>query len=101
MHWFFLHSKYHKNNRTYKNYIGKWKYDAVSAEDLFEKVLKIIPLVASKRFPVAKFTNIANVFTGEKLIVVYCFPFGITPDNIGKILTEKGFKNIYWSSKKL
>jgi len=96
----YLHSKYHKENKTYRNYTGKWKYDAVSEEELFEKVCKIIPLVASKKFPVAKFTNIANVLSGEKLIVVYCFPFGPSPREVKNILTRQGLKNIYWSSNK-
>ncbi len=100
LHWFFLYSRYHKENYNYKRHIGKWKYDATSSRDLLEKVLIILPIVASGMFPVAKFTNLANVFSGEKKIVVYCFPFGPSPYETGGILKEKIGDGIYWGSKK-
>ena len=98
MHWFFLHSRYHKEQFNYKKHIGKWKYDAVSFEDLLARVLVLMPSVAAGDLPVVKFTNIPNVTSGEKLIVVYCFPFGPGPEQARDILIEKIGPEIYWGS---
>ncbi|MFC1857701.1 hypothetical protein ACFL9U_06680, partial [Thermodesulfobacteriota bacterium] len=38
IHWFFIHSKYHKRNFNYKKHIGKWKYYATSYTDFYDKV---------------------------------------------------------------
>ncbi len=99
-HWFFLHSKESKKNFNTKRHIGKWKYDARSVENLFLIAEAILPLVASGDFPVAKFTNIANVFSGEKLIVVYCFDFGLTPMETGSLFREVAGEGVYWGSER-
>lgn len=100
IHWFFLYSKYHREQFNYKKHIGKWKYDAISVKDLLDKVLNLLPSVASGDLPVVKFTNIPNVNTGEKLIVAYCFPFGPSPAQAKDILAEKIGTGIYWGSFK-
>lgn len=97
-HWFFLHSKKAKEQFNTKRHSGKWKYDATSVEDLIHKAKAILPLVASGDFPVAKFTNIANVFSGEKLIVVYCFNFGHSAKETGDIFSEAVGEDVYWGS---
>ena len=99
MHWFFIHSKYHKKNFQYKKHIGKWKHYATSDESLYDNVFKLIPLVAEGKLPVVKFTNTGNVFTGEKTIVVYCFPFGPTPKDAESILIDTIGKTFFWGSK--
>lgn len=99
IHWFFLHSRYHKENFDCKKHIGKWKYDASSPEDLIEKALKVLPFVAKGDFPVVKFTNLPNVFSGEKQIVFFCFPFGPSPKEAQVLLEEKMKVNVYWGSK--
>lgn len=98
LHWFFLHSKYHKENYNNKKHIGKWKYNATSTEDLFEKIKIILPLVASRQLAVSKFTNLANVFNNEKLIVVYCFSFGLSAKCIGDLLNDRIGDGVYWGS---
>ncbi len=75
-HWFFLHSEYYKKKYTCNKHIGKWKYQATSYEDLIEKISIILPIVAHNKISIAKLTNVGNVFSGEKLLLVYCFPFG-------------------------
>lgn len=100
IHWFFMHSKYHKENFDYKKHINKWKYDASSPEDLIEKALTVIPFVAKGDFPVVKFTNLPNVFSGEKQIVFFCFPFGPSPIKAQKLLKEKMRIDVYWGSEK-
>jgi len=97
IHWFFLHSKFHKENYNYKKHIGKWKYDAPSGDKLFHAVKELIPAVARKVLPVVKFTNTGNVLTGERLIVAYCFPFGPEPLEVRNVLLGKGL-DIYWGS---
>lgn len=99
MHWFFIHSKYHKQNFQYKKHIGKWKYCATSNKNLYDHVFKLIPLVAEGKLPVVKFTNTGNVFTGEKTIVVYCFPFGPTPKDAESFLIDTIGKTFFWGSK--
>ncbi len=99
-HWFFIHSNHHKRQYNCKNHIGKWKYYAISNQDLLTNVTKILPLIAQGKLPVAKFTNISNVFTDEKTIVVYCFPFQSDPLEIKNYLTKNGLKDIFWGSKK-
>lgn len=100
IHWIFLHSLYHKQNTNYKRHTGKWKYDADSQEDLIEKAKQVMPLVADRTFPVVKFTNLGNVFSGEMLLVVYCFPFGPQPAEAKRLLIEQGLNTIYWGSEK-
>jgi len=99
MHWFFIHSKYHKKNFQYKKHIGKWKHYGTSDKSLYDNVFKLIPLVAEGKLPVVKFTNTGNVFTGEKTIVVYCFPFGPTPKDAESILIDAIGKTFFWGSK--
>ncbi|MFC1812343.1 hypothetical protein ACFL03_06585 [Thermodesulfobacteriota bacterium] len=96
-HWFFLHSLYHKRKKMLKNPLGNWRYNATSTENLLEKTLKVIPVVASGKFPVVKFTNIGNVFSGERLIVIYSFPSGPDPYAIKEILMETIGNDISWS----
>ncbi len=98
IHWFFLYSKSLKEDKRYKKHIGKWKYHAVSPSDLFKNISQILPSVASATLPVVKFTNIANVFSGERLIVVYCFPTGPDPTEAKNILTSMGWCDFFWGS---
>lgn len=100
IHWFFLHSKYHRRNFSFKKHIGKWKYYATSYNDLYYKVYKVIPLVAEGKLPVVKFTNLCNVFSGEKMIVAYCFPFGPRPEETRDFLVNSIGDDIIWSSEK-
>ena len=100
IHWFFLHSRYHKQNFNYKKHIGKWKYFAISYQDLHDKVYRVIPLVAQGKLPVVKFTNLGNVFSGEKMIVAYCFPFGPSPEEARGFLVSSIGDEIIWGSKK-
>ncbi len=100
IHWFFLHSSFHKKYHKCKQYIGKWKYDALSYEDFFEKILKLLPSVAKGELPVVKFTNYPNVFSGEKKIVIYCFPDGSDPiESKKRLKTELGI-DVYWGSER-
>ncbi len=99
-HWFFLHSKYHKYKHGCKKHTGKWKYHAVSDQDLLTKVTKLLPFIAQGKLPVTKFTNIGNIFTDEKIIVIYCFPFSLNPLEIKNLLINEGINDIFWGSKK-
>ena len=99
IHWIFLHSRFHKKSGKSKHHIGKWKHDANSYEDLLDKILKIIPHVATGEFPVVKFTNYPNVFSGEKTIVIYCFPDCLNPVETRKILERETGIYVYWGSK--
>ena len=100
IHWFFLHSMSHKQREQWKRHAGKWKYRAHSREDLIEKACRLLPAVASGRLPVVKFTNVANVFTGEMLIVAYCFASGPGAEETKKTLLETIRGEIYWGSNK-
>ena len=102
LHWIFLHSKIFKfrPNINFRQHIGKWKYDASSADDLFEKVFMLLPYVAEDKLPVVKFTNIGNVFSGEKLIVVYYCPNSTPHKEIRQILYDKLKIPFYWGSDK-
>lgn len=100
IHWFFLHSKYHKRNFNYKRHIGNWRYCAASYKDLIDKVYRVIPLVAEGKLPVVKFTNLGNVFSGEKMIVAYCFPFGPSREEARNLLVNSIGEEIIWDSKK-
>lgn len=97
-HWFFLHSITHKDNFSFKHNFGKWKYHADSFDDLFDKASLLLPYVASGRLPVVKFTNIANVFSGEKQLVVYSFKFGLSPAEVGQIVKSEISDSAYWNS---
>jgi hypothetical protein len=97
-HYFFLHSSVHKNNFSFRHQYGNWKYDAESFENLFDMASKLIPYVASGKLPVVKFTNMANVFTGEKQLVVYSFPSGPAPPEVGEIVKREISEKIYWNS---
>lgn len=95
-HWFFLQSRRHKAKSGLKNYSGKWKYYAASADVFMESVFNLVPLVASGELPLVKFTNVANVFTGEKEIVAYCFPSGPAKAEAESILAGILGDGIVW-----
>jgi hypothetical protein len=87
-HWFFLQSKKHKTEFGLRNPVGKWKYYAVSFDVLQESIFRLMPIVAVGLLPLVKFTNVGNVFSGEKEIVVYCFSFGPSQIEAKTILTD-------------
>ena len=71
----------------------------MSEKDLYDQVYNLLPLVAEGTLPVVKFTNLGNVFTDEKTIVIYCFPFGPSPKKARAILTHAiGEEGVVWGS---
>lgn len=98
IHWIFIRSIMHKSDPAVKKHCGKWKYDAQDNESLISRVCDLLPLVANGKLPVIKLTNIGNVFTDERVIVVYCFDDIATPTGTRESL-EKNFKGqFYWGS---
>ena len=100
MRWFFLHSKYHKRYFSYKKHIGKWKDCAASYEVLISRVYKVIPLVGQGKLPAVKFTNLGNVFSGERMMVAYCFPFGPSSEEAKNLLVNSIGDDVVWGSEK-
>ena len=99
IHWFFIHSLRHKQEYNIKKHIGKWKFFASSNADLYKTIYEMLPLVAAGKLPVFKFTNLGNVFSGEKTIVAYCFPFGPSPSECKSILRPILGQDPIWGSK--
>lgn len=97
MHWFFLHSREHKQRAGPLKHCGKWKIAPASADALLATVRTLLPVVAAGVLPVMKFTNLGNVFSGEHLAVVYCFPSGPSPAAARDLLRQEGL-DARWGS---
>jgi len=97
IHWIFMQSLKHKGLEAFKNNCGKWKYDATDNDDLTQAE-RLIPYVVEGKLPVVKITNIGNVFSGDRLIVVYCFSEEAKPAESGELLNQMFDGQFYWGS---
>jgi hypothetical protein len=98
-HWIFLHNRtFTQGGSVYRRRTGKYKYDAIHNSDLLLSVCSLAPLVADNLLPVVKFTNIANVQSGEKLIVAYCVKGIAEPHAVKKLMQRELGERVYWGS---
>ncbi len=99
-HWVFLNSRDIKERENVIKHNGKWKFDAASGEALIRAAEALIPFVADGRMQLVKFTNLPNVYTGQRALVGYSFPHGFGPWGIGELMKGALGSSVYWGSER-